>query len=78
RKALGMPTRDWKTIQNILKSIGLAGSLSQRALTPHEIDAVTAALTGYFYMEGLTEILGDFEEGYIVVPIKWDWREVRL
>ncbi|MBS7621726.1 DUF429 domain-containing protein, partial [Candidatus Bathyarchaeota archaeon] len=65
RKALGMPIKDWKTIQNILKSIGLAGSLSQRALTPHEIDAVTAALTGYFYMEGLTEILGDFEEGYI-------------
>ena len=78
RKAIGMPTKDWKTIQNILKSIGLAGSLSRRALTPHEIDAVTAALTGYFYMEGLTEILGDFEEGYIVVPIKRDWREVKL
>jgi len=78
RKALGMPTKDWETIQDILKRIGLAGSLSQRLLTPHELDAVTAALTGYLYMKGLTETLGDHEEGLIVVPIKRDWRELKL
>ncbi len=78
RKALGMPTKDWKTIQNILKCTGLDGSLSEHMLTPHEIDAITAALTGYLYMKGLTEIVGDHKEGYIVVPIKQDWRRIRL
>jgi predicted nuclease with RNAse H fold len=78
RKALGMPTKDWEKIQNILKSVGLAGSLSEHRLTPHEIDAITAALTGYLHMEGLTESVGDHEEGYIIVPIKQDWREIRL
>jgi len=78
RKALGMPTKDWKTIQDILKRIGLAGSLRQRLLTPHELDAVTAALTGYLYIEDLTETVGDHEEGFIVVPIKRDWRELKL
>jgi predicted nuclease with RNAse H fold len=78
RKALGMPTKDWEKIQNILKSIGLAGPLSEHRLTPHEIDAITAALTGYLHMEGLTESVGDHEEGYIIVPIKQDWREIRL
>lgn len=78
RKALGMPTKDWKAIQNILKHIGLAGSLKQRTLTPHEVDAVTAALTGYLYMEGLTESVGNHQEGFIVVPVKLNWREIRL
>ncbi|MEM3565362.1 MAG: DUF429 domain-containing protein [Candidatus Bathyarchaeia archaeon] len=78
RKALGMPTKDWEVIQNILKCIGLAGSLTEHRLTPHEIDAITAALTGALYMEDLTEFVGDHEEGYIVIPIKQDWREIRL
>jgi len=78
RKALGMPTKDWKTIQNILKCMGLEGSLDQYTLTPHEIDAITAALTGYLHIEELTEVVGDCEEGYIVVPIKQNWRRIRL
>ncbi len=78
RKALGMPTKEWKTIQKILKRIGLAGSLNRRTLTPHEVDAVTAALTGYLYMAGLTESIGDHQEGFIVVPAKRNWREIRL
>ncbi|MEM1564247.1 MAG: DUF429 domain-containing protein [Candidatus Bathyarchaeia archaeon] len=78
RKALGMPTKDWKKIQSILKQIGLSGTLNKHPLTPHEIDAVTAALTGYLHIKGLTESIGDHEEGYIVVPIKRNWREIRL
>ena|GEM_PF-2390815 len=49
-----------------------------RASTTHEIDATTAALTGYLYLEGKTELIGDEEEGYIVVPMKTDWRTMRL
>jgi predicted nuclease with RNAse H fold len=78
RKALKIPTKDWKKIQNILLHMGLKGNLETRALTSHEIDAVTAALTGYLYLQGKTDLIGDGEEGYIVVPTKGDWRRLKL
>jgi len=78
RKALKIPTKDWKKIQNIFIHMGLKGDLETRALTSHEIDAVTAALTGYLYLQEKTELIGDGEEGYIVVPTKGDWRRLKL
>lgn len=78
RKALKMPLKDWEKIQKIFISMGLEGTLKTRVLTPHEIDAVTAALTGYLYLQGKTELIGNEEEGYIVVPKKSDWRRLRL
>jgi len=74
RKALKMPTKDWKKIQTIFIHMGLEGDPKTRVLTPHEIDAVTAALTGHLYLQGKTELIGKTEEGYIVVPRKSDWR----
>jgi predicted nuclease with RNAse H fold len=58
--------------------MGLEGDLKIRTLTSHEIDAVTAALTGHLYIEGKTELIGDEKEGYIIVPSKRDWRKLRL
>ena len=78
RKALKMPAKDWKEIQSIFIRLGLEGDLKTRALTPHEIDAVTAALTGYLHLQGKTELIGNEEEGYIVVPTKSDWRRLKL
>lgn len=78
RKALKIPTKDWKKIQNIFIHMGLKGDLETRILTSHEIDAVTAALTGYLYLQEKTELIGDGEEGYIVVPTKGDWRRLKL
>jgi predicted nuclease with RNAse H fold len=78
RKALKIPTKDWKKIQNIFIHMGLKGDLETRVLTSHEIDAVAAALTGYLYLQGKTELIGDKEEGYIVVPTKGNWRRLRL
>jgi len=78
RKALNMPLKDWREIQTILASIGLEGDLKVRALTPHEIDAITSALTAYLYMQNQTEAIGDEEEGYITVPKKQDWRELKI
>jgi predicted nuclease with RNAse H fold len=78
RKALNMPAKDWKEIQGILKRIGLKGSLNERMLAPHELDAVTAALTGYLHMRDLTETLGDRKEGFIIIPIRQDWRRIKL
>jgi predicted nuclease with RNAse H fold len=78
RKALGMPLKDWGKIQTILKSIGLKGDIQVRALTPHEIDAVTAALTAHLHIKGQTEEFGDEEEGFIIVPKRQNWRKLKL
>jgi len=78
RKALKMPVRDWKKIQMIFIRIGLEGDLKTRTLTSHEIDAVTAALTGHLHLQGKTELIGDEGEGYIVVPTESDWRRLQL
>ena len=78
RKALKIPTKDWKKIQTIFLQIGLKGDLKTHVLTPHEIDAVTATLTGHLYIQGKTELIGDEKEGYIVVPSESDWRKLQL
>ena len=78
RRALNMPLKDWEEIQKTFESMGLEGSLKILTLKPHEIDAVTAALTAHLYMQGLTEALGDEEEGYIIIPKKQDWRNIKL
>ena len=78
RKALNIPSKDWRKIQTILKSIGLEGDLKVRTLTPHELDAITAALTAYLHIQDQTEALGDREEGYIIIPKKQDWRTLQI
>jgi len=78
RKALKMPTKDWSNIQAIFARMGLESDLKTRALTPHEIDAVTAALTGQLLLKGQTELVGDRREGFIVVPIRSDWENLKL
>jgi len=77
-KALSMPIKDWEKIQTVLTQIGLEGDLKVRTLTPHEMDAVIAALTAYLHMKKQTEALGDEEEGYVIIPKKQDWRTIRI
>jgi hypothetical protein len=78
RKALNMPSKDWEKIQTALETIGLEGALKVRALKSHEIDAATAALTAYLYMQNQTETIGDEEEGYMIVPKKQNWRTLKI
>lgn len=78
RKALNIPTKDWREIQNIFKRLGLEGDLETRFLTPHELDAVTAAFTGYLYTRGKVELVGTRKEGFIAVPAREDWRKLKL
>ncbi len=78
RKALNIPTKDWHEIQNVFKRLGLKGDLETRVLTPHELDAVTATVTGYLYTQGKVELVGDSKEGFIVVPTRQDWRRLTL
>ena len=77
-KALNILPKDWGKIQTVLTQIGLEGDLKVRTLTPHEIDAVIAALTAYLHMRNQTEALGDEEEGYIIIPKKQDWRTLQI
>lgn len=77
RKALGIPTKDWQKIQTLLKQIDLKGDLEIRTLTPHEIDASTAALTAYLHLQGKTRGMGNKEEGYIVIPKRNNWRQLK-
>jgi len=77
RKALEMPTKNWRRIQEILQKMGYKGDVEKRALTPHEIDAVTAALTARLYLEGKTQLVGEPKEGYIVIPLKNSWKRLQ-
>ncbi|MCW4006620.1 MAG: DUF429 domain-containing protein [Candidatus Bathyarchaeota archaeon] len=74
RKALQMPLKEWRAIQETLKALGLKGDIENRLLVTHEIDAVTAALTAKLHLKGQTQLVGDEQEGYIIVPKKKDWR----
>jgi len=78
RKALNMPTRDWNRIQKILASVGLRGDLEVRTQSPHEIDAVVAALTAHLYLQGQTESMGNEDEGHIIIARKQDWRNLKI
>ena len=78
RKALSMPTKEWRKIQAVFRHIGLRGEHEKRVLTKHEIDAVTAALTGLLHLEGKTRLVGDAVEGVIVIPAEMDWRKIRV
>jgi predicted nuclease with RNAse H fold len=77
-KALNLPQKDWGKIQTLLMQIRLEGDLKAHILTPHEIDAVIAALTAHLYMRNQTEAVGDEEEGCIIIPKKQDWRTLQL
>jgi len=78
RKALSIPTKEWRKIQAVFRHIGLRGDHEKRMLTKHEIDAVTAALTGLLHLEGKTRLVGDAAEGVIVIPAEMDWRKIRV
>jgi hypothetical protein len=58
--------------------MGLNGELQQRDLTPHEIDAGIAALTGCLHLKRKTELIGNRKEGIIVEPKRRDWRILSL
>ncbi|MBN1244181.1 hypothetical protein JXA31_01145 [Candidatus Bathyarchaeota archaeon] len=74
RKALQMPPKDWKAIQEILKNLGFKGEAETLPLATHEIDAVTAALTAVLHLQSQTELIGDDKEGYIIIPKKRNWK----
>jgi len=55
-----------KKLRNGLKKLGI--KIEKRKLTHDELDAITAAFTGYLHLKGKTISLGDEKEGVIVIP----------
>ena len=51
-----------------LENIGLAGEFTNERSSHHELDAITSALVGYFYLAGEYEALGNEEEDYLIIP----------
>jgi hypothetical protein len=78
RKALEIPLKDWKRIQTTFLQMDLKADLEKRTLTVHEIDAVAAAFTGYLYLQGKTELIGNEKEGHVAVPVKCNWGKLQL
>ncbi len=67
QKILGL-ARDVEDVYSTLNSFFGFNKESSEA-SPHEIDAVLAALTGLFYCSGQYQELGDSEEGTIIIPL---------
>jgi predicted nuclease with RNAse H fold len=51
-----------------LASLGITGASNGEKTSHDELDAITSALVGYFYMCGKYEALGNAEEGYLIIP----------
>jgi len=73
RKALQMPPKDWRRIQEIFVEMGLGGDWEKRPLSPHESDAIIAVITVHLHVRGKTEDFGEQKEGFIIVPLPMHW-----
>jgi uncharacterized protein YprB with RNaseH-like and TPR domain/predicted nuclease with RNAse H fold len=51
-----------------LQSIGLRGEFANGRHSHDELDAITSALVGYFYLADEYEALGNEDEGFLIVP----------
>ena len=49
-----------------LEDLGIEGLKEE--MGEHELDAISGAYTGYLFLFGQAEILGDFESGAIIIP----------
>lgn len=66
----GLPRsrREPDRLRQGLQKMGLKGL--KEKITADELDAITAALVGYYYLLGKTEEIGDPQEGKIILPLK--------
>jgi len=78
RRALRMSLRNWKRIQEEFLKMGFSGDFQKTQLTTHEIDAMTAALTANLHIQGVTESVGDTNEGFIIIPVRKPWWKIQL
>ena len=51
-----------------LSNFGILGNYIQGNISHDEIDAITCALVGLFYLDGKYEALGNEQEGFLIIP----------
>jgi predicted nuclease with RNAse H fold len=67
---LGFPRKkvDLQKLERSLLDMGIASRSDRDPVTHDQIDALTAALAGYFYLAGRYEAIGNEDEGYLILP----------
>jgi len=69
---LGIP-RKQKGVEKLRKALinlGITGDIEKEEISGHELDAITSALVGIFYLEGNYKAIGDPEEILMILPKK--------
>ncbi len=67
---LGIP-RKGKSLEYLIKGLyafGIKGDFNDPKVTHDEIDAITSALVGYFFLANMYEALGNENEDYLIIP----------
>lgn len=67
---LGFPRKrvDLRELEIDLTNMGIKPFSNRKTITHDEIDALTSAVVGYFYLSGNYEALGNEEERYLIIP----------
>ncbi|MBF0403386.1 MAG: ribonuclease H-like domain-containing protein [Nitrospirae bacterium] len=67
---LGFPRKrtDLKALEVDLMNMGIKPFSDKPVITHDELDALTSALVGYFYLAGMYEAIGNPEEKYLIIP----------
>lgn len=68
---LGIPRkgRGVEILRKALVDYGFDGDIRKEKITDHELDAITSALVGKFFLENKYIAIGDPEEKQIIIPI---------
>ncbi|MEM5836292.1 MAG: DUF429 domain-containing protein [Candidatus Aenigmatarchaeota archaeon] len=69
---LGIPRKQKgkEKLKKALIKLGIKKGIEKEKITDHELDAITCALVGKFYLEKNYIALGDKKEGLIILPKK--------
>ena len=67
---LGIPRKrvNLKELETDLRNMGIKVSSEKETITHDELDALTSALVGYFYLAGDYEAIGNIDEEYLIIP----------
>ncbi len=67
---LGIPrkSKGLDLLINGLNLFGISGEYIVSRVSHDELDAITCALVGLFFLEGKYEALGNEQEGYLIIP----------
>ncbi|MFA4849796.1 MAG: hypothetical protein WC626_08730 [Methanoregula sp.] len=57
-----------KQLETDLMAMGIVPHTEKEPVTHDQLDALTSALVGYFYLAGMYEAIGNEAEGYLILP----------